>query len=173
MGQTLTKNIWRFLLLFLLQVLIFRQLNLGGLAFNYIQVFIYPLFLLLLPVAINRILLLFLGFTLGLLVDMFYNTPGLHASASVLTAFIRPFILNNFAPRGGYKLNAIPLVAEFGTRWFFRYAAVALVIHLTTYFFVEAFTLIRILDVLLKTICSFLASMLLIFIYMLIFNPKT
>ena len=172
MNQTFSKNIWRFILLFILQVLIFRSLSLGGLAFNYIQVFIYPIFLMLIPVSTNRNILLLLGFIMGIGIDMFYDSPGLHASATVLTAFVRPFVLSGLEPRGGYKFNAIPTLAEFGANWFYRYAAILLIIHLFFYFSIEAFQLSQLLSILLKTICTFFASMLLIVIYMLIFNPR-
>lgn len=43
--------------------------------------------------------LLFVGLLLGLLVDMFYKTPGLHAAASLLIAFIRPFIIGLLLPK--------------------------------------------------------------------------
>lgn len=172
MSQTFSKNAWRFLLLLILQILIFRRLSLGGAAFNYIQIFIYPLFLLLLPVHTNRNVIMLLGFVMGLCVDMFYDSPGLHAAAAVLTAFARPFVLKALEPRGGFKFNALPTIVEHGTNWFYRYASIVLVIHLLFYFSVEAFQFSQILFILLKTICSFFASMLLIVIYMLIFNPK-
>ena len=173
MGQAFSKNIWRFILLFVLQVLIFRQLALGGVVFNYIQVFIYPLFLWLLPVNINRILLLFMGFLLGIGLDAFYDSPGLHASATVLTAFIRPYVLQFLEPRGGYKFNAVPTIVELGSGWFYRYGSILLVMHLLFYFSVEAFQFSQLLFILLKTISTFAASLLMIFIYMLIFNPKS
>jgi hypothetical protein len=172
MGHVVTRNVLRFFLLLVLQVLIFRRLTLGGVAFNYIQVFLYPLFLFLLPLGVNRIVLLLLGFVLGMSIDIFYDSPGLHASAAVFTAFVRPIVLQGLEPRGGYKINALPTVQEFGINWFYRYTAILLLGHLLFYFSVEAFQLSLILSVLLKTICSFLASMLLIGIYMLIFNPK-
>ncbi len=172
MNQTFSRNAWRFLLLFILQVLIFRPLSLGGLAFNYIQILIYPLFILLLPVNTNRNMTLLLAFGLGIGIDMFYDSPGLHGGAAVLTAFVRPFVLKALEPRGGFKFNAIPTIAEHGANWFYQYASILLAIHLLFYFSVEAFQFSQILYILLKTICSFLASMLLVVIYMLIFNPK-
>ncbi len=172
MNQILSKNVWRFILLFALQVLIFRRLSLGGLAFNYIQVLIYPLFILLIPVGTNRNVILLLAFALGMSIDMFYDSPGVHAGALVIAAFARPYVLSAIEPRGGYKINAIPTLAEFGANWFYRYAAIMLIIHLFFYFSIEAFQLSEILYILLKTICAFFASMLLIVIYMLIFNPK-
>ena len=166
------RNVWRFLLLLLLQVLVFKQLNIAGGAFNYVQILIYPLFLLLLPLNLSKSWLLLLGFLLGIAVDMFYDSPGVHASASVLTAFIRPYILHILEPRGGYKVNAHPTSAEFGAGWFIRYASLLMIVHLLTYFIAEAFQWSQILMIILKTIVSFLSSMVVISLYMVIFNPK-
>ncbi len=172
MGPTVNRNIWRFILLLLLQVLILKRISLGGPSFNYVQIFIYPLFLFLLPISLGRGWLLLLGLLLGLSIDVFYDTPGLHGSAAVFTAFIRPFVLHAMEPRGGYKVQAIPTLAEFGSNWFYRYAGILLAAHSFLYFMVEAFQVSEILFVLLKTFLAFVASMLLIVIYMLIFTPK-
>jgi hypothetical protein len=126
----------------------------------------------LLPVQIGKGLLIFLGFLLGLSVDMFYDSPGIHASASTFTAFIRPFVLNSLQPRGGYKINAFPNKEHFGFNWFVRYAAILLIFHLFWYFVIEAFQLSQILYIILKTICSFVASIIFVVLYVLIFNPK-
>ncbi|MDH3652103.1 MAG: hypothetical protein OEQ53_20620 [Saprospiraceae bacterium] len=172
MNQQNRRNIGRLILLVLLQVLIFKQLTIGWTQFNYIQVIIYPLFLMLLPINIGKGWLLVIAFALGLIIDMFYDSPGVHASACLFTGLLRPFILQVMEPRGGYKVNAIPTRAEFGNEWFFRYAALLLVVHILAYFSVEVFNLGEIGYILLKTIFTFLPSMLLIVIYMYILNPR-
>ena len=113
-----------------------------------------------------------IGFALGLTVDMFYNSPGMHAGAAVFSAFIRPNMLSALEPRGGYKINSIPNIRQFGSNWFYRYAAAVVSLHLFFYFLLEAFDLTQILQILIKSVLSFVASMVLIGIYMLIFNPK-
>jgi hypothetical protein len=172
MERSITSNVLRFGLLVLLQGLILHRISLGGTQFNYILIFIYPLFIMLLPIQIGRGLLILLSFLLGLSIDVFYDSPGLHASASVFTAFIRPFVLLSMQPRGGYKINALPNKEQFGFNWFVKYCSVLLVLHLLWYFVVEAFQFSQILQVLLKTICSFIASILFMVLYVLIFNPK-
>ncbi len=166
------KIIGRFFLLLLLQVLVFKQLSLTGPGFNYVQILIYPLFILLLPLDLSKSWLLLIGFVLGISVDMFYDSPGVHASATVLTAFARPYILLVLEPRGGYKVNAHPTIAEFGSSWFLRYSGILMAIHLFAYFSAEALQWSALLMITLKTIVSLIASMLMISLYMLIFNPK-
>lgn len=164
---------FRFILLLLIQGLILHRLNIGGAQFNYIHILIYPLFIMLLPVQTGRILLILLGFFLGISVDIFYDSPGLHASAAVFTAFIRPFVLSAIEPRGGYKINSVPTKNQFGTQWFVRYVSILLILHLFWYFSIEVFQLTQILKILLKTISSFIASILFIGLYVIIFNPKS
>ena len=162
----------RFILLVLLQGLIFHRFNLGGTQFNYIHIFIHPIFLLLLPVQTGRMLQVFLGFLLGISIDIFYDSPGLHASTCVFTAFIRPIILSSMEPRGGYKINSVPSRNQFGVNWFARYVALVLLLHLLWYFSIEVFEISNILQIILKTISSFIASFIFTGIYIVIFNPK-
>ena len=166
------KNIWRVVFLLLLQLLVFRQMQIQGLCFNYVHILIYPMFILLLPVDISNSWLLMLGFLIGIAVDMFYDSPGLHASAAVLLAFVRPIVLHQLEPRGGYKVNSVPTRNEFGDNWFYKYASILLGVHLLAYFMLEAFQIGLIGSVLIKTVTSLVASLLIVGLYMLIFNPK-
>lgn len=92
----IVKNIVRLIVILLIQLFILN--NIPPLH-QFIVPYLYFVFLLWLPFRITRITLLFIGLLLGLLVDMFYKTPGLHAAASVLIAFIRPFIIGLLLPK--------------------------------------------------------------------------
>ncbi|HFB99468.1 MAG TPA: hypothetical protein ENJ53_01560, partial [Phaeodactylibacter sp.] len=83
----------RFVFLVLIQVLVFRQMTVGWDEFNYVHVIVFPLFILLLPIKISDPVLILLGFLIGITVDMFYQSWGVHASAAVFIAFMRPMIL--------------------------------------------------------------------------------
>ena len=91
----------RFVVLVLIQVLILNNLLLPG-VFN---PYIYPLFLLLLPIRMPIWLLLLVGFVAGLTIDLFSNTMGMHAAASVLLCFMRPQVLKLIEPSGGYAIT--------------------------------------------------------------------
>lgn len=163
----------RFIFLLLLQVLVFQQVSLAWDGFNYISVIVYPVFIILLPHRTPHVLLVFLGFLLGLSVDIFYDTRGVHASALVLTAYIRLFILKFFEPRGGYAQNQSPTKSQLGINTFAFYAGTLLVIHLFVYFSVQAFSFVYIGQILLRTIFSFFPSLIFIIIYQYIFDPKS
>ena len=79
MNNLIFKNITRFILLVLVQVIVLNKINFLG----YINPYIYILFIILFPIKNNRVLFIFLGFLLGLTVDLFLDSGGVHAAACV------------------------------------------------------------------------------------------
>lgn len=134
MGDVLRYILW-FLGLILAQVLLFGQLEFGlGL-----HIMVYPLFLILLPFDTKPIVLMLMAFAMGILIDMFSNTFGLHASASVLIAYLRPELFRLFAPRDGYDILMKPSISDLGFRWFLSVCSIMVVIHHFWFFFLEYF----------------------------------
>ncbi len=117
-----------------LQVLLFRNLAL----FHYGFCFVYVATILLLPFDASPVAVLLTGFGVGLLVDIFYNTPGLHAAATVVTAYVRPFTIRLLMPQRGYEERNEPLISELGLAWFLMYTALLVFVHHLVVFFVEA-----------------------------------
>ena len=154
------KYLWQFALLCLLQVLIFNHLNLGG----YINPFPYIYLILILPISIGRIQLLLIGFLLGLTIDVFSDTGGLHAAATTLMAFYRPLYLKAQSPREGYESAAVPHVKLFGLIWFLPYAVLMVVIHHTALFYLEVFRFSEFFHTLLKTLLSSILTLAFIFL---------
>lgn len=173
MNNVMIAQSLRFVILLILQVLIFKRVSLAWEGFNYVSVFIIPIFIILLPHRTSHALSVLLGFVFGLAVDVFYNSPGVHASAMVLIAFVRPFILKIYEPRGGYAQNLSPTKSQLGINVFVFYAATMLIIYLLTYFSVLAFSFVYIGEILLRTISSFFPSLLFIVIYQYLFDPKS
>ncbi len=172
MNRTIAGNVLRFLGLVFIQGLVFKNVGVGWERFPYLHIIVFPVFIMLLPLRVPRALLVLLGFAVGITVDLFYGTLGIHASAAVFTAYIRPFVLRVLEPRAGYNMNYSPTAARMGTGWFMQYAAILLFLHLFFYFSVEAFTFVYITDILLKTGVSFVVSMIFLIVYTLIFNPE-
>jgi hypothetical protein len=162
----------RFVMIILLQGLIFHRIHLGGAHFNYISILFYPILLMLLPMKTSKALLLIIGFVLGFLIDMFYDSPGIHMSAAVFLAFMRPVVLRLMEPRGGFPANSNPTANDFGLPWFMQYSGILLGLFLLFYFSVEVFTFSRFGEILLKALSSFVVSFLAILVYVTIFNPK-
>jgi len=169
MNDAILSNSLRFLGLFFVQVLILINIDINT---TYVNLYIYPLFILLLPIRIQKVVLLIIAFIIGLGVDMFYNTTGVNAAAAVLIAYLRSNVLETIKPKGGYEQNHVPTKHQFGTGWFLRYAGILFFIHLFVVFFLETLSFSGFGILLLKTILSFILSMILVIIYMFLFNPK-
>ncbi len=170
MNSVVTLNIIRFIGLLLIQVLVLKYLD--SEFSSYIRLFIYPLAILLLPVRTPAWIYLPLAFLLGISIDLFYDSPGVHASALVFMAFARPLILGFLEPRLGYGEEDVPTLNQMGFLWFIQYCAILLFIHILIYFSVEIFTPVYFIKIILSTLVSFVLSMLLIVVFNYIFNTK-
>jgi hypothetical protein len=132
----------RFALLLLLQVLLVNNLRIGG----YINPYVYVLFVLLLPYSIPGWLLLICGFGIGLAVDWFMATPGLHAGATLFMAFLRPAIIRLVSGAQAPDADGSPGISDKGKRWFFTYSFTLVLLHHSALFFLEAFSFAQFTD---------------------------
>ncbi len=163
------KYVWQFILLCLLQVLIFNNLNLGG----YVNPFPYIYLILMLPISMGRIPVLLVGFFLGLTVDVFSNTGGMHAAATTLIAFYRPLYIKAQSPREGYELTAVPSIKQFGITWFIPYALLLVVMHHSVLFLLEAFRFSDFFHTFLKAVLSSgLTMVIIVFIEYMFVNER-
>lgn len=151
----LPKYALTFIGLVLLQVLLIDNIGLG----SYVNMFPYVYFILILPVNLGRVSVLLLGFLLGLVIDMFSGTGGIHAAATALIAYYRPFLLRAQSPREGFELHAVPHVRLYGVAWFMGYAALLVAIHHIVLFFLEVFRFTDFFHTLLKAVLSGLCSL--------------
>lgn len=129
------KDILRFFVLIALQVLLLDHINLGG----YINPALYVFFILLLPFEIPGWLLLILAFLIGLGVDVFSNSTGLHSAAAVFMAYIRPWVIRKTGAPADYEGNLKPGIADMGFRWFLTYAAILIFAHQLVLAFLDSF----------------------------------
>ncbi len=150
MIRDLLKYTIMLVVLVLLQVLLLNNIQFSG----YINPYMYVLFILLLPFETPRYLLLLLGFFLGLLVDIFSNTPGFHASATTFLAFLRPYTISLISPRDTIEVNTPPRLKFMGIGWFLRYTLILILAHHLFLFFVEAFTFNGFIHTLIRSLLS-------------------
>ena len=141
-------QILNFFVYIVIQIVIVRNLVLFDVAFCYV----YIAFILLLPIEVGVMTAMLFGFASGLLVDVFYNTFGIHAAASVFIMFIRDRWLAFLTPRGGYDIGIAPTPQTLGLRWFVTYGFPLIFVHHALIFFIEvadfqlfSFTLAKIL----------------------------
>ncbi len=152
------KYIIIFVVSVILQVLIFNKFLIASV----VAPFMYILFIVLLPFDTPRSLLLFLSLGLGFTVDIFTNTPGVHASACLLIGFVRPGILGLLTSRETLDSVDSPRVKSMGFNWFATYVTFLVVIHHLFLFFIEAFTFQGFLITLLRVVLSSVLSIILI-----------
>ena len=158
MIKLLGRNIVRFVVLILIQVLLLNNIQISG----YIVPYVYILFILLMPFETPGWLLLFSGFALGLSVDMFSQTMGMHTVATVFMAFLRSYILRTIAPRDGYETGTYPRIFYQGSVWFLKYAIILVLAHHLVLFYTEVFRFSDFFSTLLRVLLSSMFSVILI-----------
>ncbi|WP_397364833.1 rod shape-determining protein MreD [Olleya sp. R77988] len=167
MNNLLSIHTVRFIVLILLQVLLFSKINYMG----YINPYIYILFIILYPVKNNRILFLFLSFLLGLIIDIFMDSGGINASAALVTAFVRPAVLK-FSFGAVYEHQALKFNnTDFGQK--LTYISILTIIHHFIYFLFEIFNVSKIILVLQNTLFSSIFTIILCILITSIFSTKS
>lgn len=166
MNSAMLFNIARFILLLAAQVVVFNNINFLG----YINPFPYILFIILYPVNSNKTGLLMASFFLGLLVDMFCNSGGVHAAACLVLAFVRPYIFK-FSFGLSYEYQTVKL-NDVLTPQRFSFILAAVVIHHFILFLLEIFQVSFILEILLKTIISTIFTIIICTVIIYLIKPN-
>lgn len=154
------KNIGRFVFLIFFQVLILNNIQFGG----YINPYFYIYFILLLPFETPRWLLLLSAFLLGISLDAFTNTFGLNASACVLMAFVRPFVISAISTGTEFMVGHSPSLKNQGMKWFAYYSIILVLVHHFALFYLEIFRFTEFFQTLLRVLLSSVFTLLIVFI---------
>lgn len=160
MIKILSRNIVRLIVLILLQVFIFNNIQFS----KFVNPYFYIIFILLLPFETPGWVMLILSFMLGFSIDLFSQTLGIHASSTVFMAFCRPYILRLIAPRDGYESGTFPRLYYYGFGWFFKYTAILTLVHHIFLFYIEVFTFSDFFLTLLRALLSTIFTITLIII---------
>ncbi len=146
-----------FFFLILLQVWVFNQVHLFGVAMP----LVYLYFILSLPVPMNRNLVMFLSFVLGLSIDIFLYTLGMHALAATVAGFSRDYSLNLFTSRE-MPNEYVPSVGSLGFVTYLKYSGSIVLLHHIVYFVTESLSLFDPINLLLRIVGSFVLTMIII-----------
>lgn len=168
--SSLIRNIFRFALFLLFQIYI---LNRVPHLHRFITPSIYFLFILWVPFSVSNRALLFIAFTLGLTLDYFTMTPGLHAAACLLIAYVRPFLIGVLTPRDSSEFNyrePSPLAMQWAP--YSVYVVVLTFLHHFFLVFLEWLSVGKFWEFLVQVIASTAVSLLLIFTIELLFPRK-
>ena len=166
MNNALLNNIARFILLLAAQIVIFNKFNL----FGFINPYPYILFLILYPVNTNKNAFLFASFILGLTLDFFSDSGGVHAAACVVLAYIRPQIFK-FSFGLSYEYQTVKLNDILSPERF-SFILVSVLIHHLVLFSLEIFAFGLILEILMRTVFSAIFTIILSIIIIYLIKPK-
>jgi len=146
-------------------VLVIQNIHLG----SFIILLPYVLIIIILPFETPRLLLLGVSFLVGVTIDLFYDSSGLHASACTLMGFARYYVLKFISPREGYDVGVQPTVEDMGFAWYLSYAGTLVLIHHLFFFYLEAFRFSEFFRIFLRVILSSVGTFALIYLIQFLF----
>ena len=132
---TYIHRIGWFIGLVLLQVLILNSVHIAGYATPFLNIY----FILKFSSGTSRNELMLWAFFFGLTIDVFSDTPGMNAAATVLLAFLRPSLLRLFTPRDNQD-NLVPSFKSMGITPFLKYTTASVFIHSLALLSIEFFS---------------------------------
>lgn len=148
MNSALFMNIFRFILLLTVQIIIFNNMNFLG----YISPYPYLLFIILYPVNGNKYGLLLASFLLGIILDIFSNSGGIHTTASIILAYYRPYLFK-FSFGISYEYQTVRL-NDVLTPERFSFILLSVLIHHIILFVLESFQISFFWDIILRILLS-------------------
>ncbi len=165
MNSTVLFNIIRFFLLLAAQVAIFDSFNFSG----YLNPFPYVLFIILYPVNGNRFGLMLSSFAIGLTMDYFLNSGGVHAAACITLAYLRPAFFR-FSFGVSYEYQTIKINDRL-TPERFSFILICVITHHFVLFVLETFRISFFWTILLQTLLSTIFTILMCIIIIYLFKP--
>ncbi len=166
MNRALIINIVRFILLIAAQVVIFSKIDL----FGFINPFPYILFIMLYPVNANKSGLLIASFLLGLTIDLFANSGGVHAFSCLILAYVRPSFFK-FSFGISYEYQTVKINDKLSPERF-TFIFISIITHHFILFLLEFFKFTFILEALLRTITSTIFTLIVSIVIIYLFKPK-
>lgn len=166
MSSAVIVNIIRFILLILVQVAIFNKINFLG----FINPYPYILFIILYPVNGNKNGLLLASFLLGITMDMFSNSGGVHAAACVILAYLRPSFFK-FSFGLSYEYQTVK-INERLTPERFSFILISVLTHHIILFLLEIFRFSFFWNILLRTVLSTIFTLALCILLIYLFKPS-
>lgn len=156
------KTFIHFLVLFIVMVLVQIVCN-NICLFGVAVPLLYIYFIVRLPINISPNWTMTLSFLMGLIVDIFANTQGMHALASTITAACRQTVFGLYFSREDDLADPTPSIRTLGSAIFLKYLFSITLLQCTLLFLIQAFTLHHATITILRIVCSALLSTLLIF----------
>ena len=137
---------------------------------GYLKPFPYILFVILYPVNGNKTGLLFASFFLGLLLDLFLNSGGVHAAACVTIAYLRPTFFK-FSFGLSYEYQTVKLNDKL-TPERFSFILIIVATHHLILFVLETLQFNFFLSLLISTFLSTIFTVILCILIIYLFKPN-
>ena len=139
-----------FVLLVLLQLLVFNNIQFSG----YINPYVYVMLIIILPLSMPSWIVLIIAFLAGFIIDAFSGTMGVHTFASVMAGFVRPWIISLNMTHEAADPDISPSVQNNGLRWFLMFSLMIILVHHLSLFYVEVFSFSGFFRTLLRVLVS-------------------
>ena len=153
------RNLALFFFFGLLQILFLNNITVSQLG---ITPFVYVVAILLMPFETPSWFSLLFAFFLGLSIDIFSDTGGMHAFSLVFAVVLRPIAIRLVEPRKGYELSDRPGVFGLGFKWFLNYMLMLLAVHHISFFLLDNFSFSLFISGFLSLIFTYIFSAVLI-----------
>ena len=124
-----------FVALCLAQALVFNHVHL----FGYATVLLYVYFVVIFPRSYPRWAILLWSFAMGLVIDLFANTPGVAAASLTLIGLLQPYVMELFIPREA-PANLRASAADMGRTKFYVMTAMLTLLFCMVFYSLEMFT---------------------------------
>ena len=164
MNRNNLLSIFQFILLLFLQVFLLNNINL----FGFINPNLYLLFFIVYRFNSNPTLLIFLGFLMGLILDLLTQGSGAHTIAALTIAFVRPIII-----RATFGINYdIPMGMIEGTpqNQRFLYILIMIIIHHLLLYIIIYFSFDSVLIILKNTLFTSFFTFIIVYISLGLFK---
>lgn len=155
-----SKQIGRYVLIMLLQVLVFNQLQLWGVCHPYI----YVLCLLMMPITLPLSADMLIGAAAGFIMDIFCNSMGIHMAACILLMYLRRYLLGIIV-NDRDRLNEQISLHSLGIEALVKYVVILVLMHHAVVFALGAWSWAHIGFVLMETLVSSLITILFVIAY--------
>jgi len=157
-----------FVFIILLQGLVLNKVQYSELVYP----MVYIIVILMLPFETSLLTTIIISLSLGISVDIFSDTFGLHTSSALLVGYTRPLLLKLIKPRDGYDTSLLPTIHDMGKTWFLSYVLIIVAIHHLWFFTFEMLRFDLIGLILLKTVLSLLVTLfIIILLQYLLYKP--
>ena len=158
-----------FVAVVLLQIFLFDNLMIS----IYLNPLIYIAFILLLPMDTPSWALLLLGLFTGMTMDAVMGIAGLNTLTTLPVAFIRPRLLGMFLNREEEREGGVPSVERMGAHKFVEYIVLAVIVHHTVFFLLEALSYNYLIHTILRIVLSSSVTILFVWLIARVFTANS